>query len=193
QLDLSSYLAQFQLGPVKVAVGHTSIGSARHLINSFSSRGITVTVPITKRFDFSAGALNGTNVVGYGNFFGLGKTKHQLQSATVGVELLPKRPGGLRLEVSGVRAYIQGLNSFSQGSVNDVERSKGGSVRLIATDKSGRFKFEGGFTRSQYRNPADPLLYQGTNTLAVPFLTRNARYVDLSLDLPRGVKVTKSK
>ena len=30
QLDLSSYLAQFQLGPAKVAVGHTSFGSARH-------------------------------------------------------------------------------------------------------------------------------------------------------------------
>ncbi|HVQ37314.1 MAG TPA: hypothetical protein VMS31_07270, partial [Pyrinomonadaceae bacterium] len=79
QIDLSSYLAQFQLGPAKVAVGHTSFGSARHLINSFSSRGITVTVPITKRFDFSVGALNGTNVVGYGNLFGLAKSKHQLQ------------------------------------------------------------------------------------------------------------------
>jgi hypothetical protein len=193
QIDLSSYLAQFQLGPAKVAIGHTSFGSARHLVNSFSSRGITVTVPVTKRFDFSVGALNGTNVVGYGNFFGLGKSKHQLQSATVGVELLTDRPGGLRLEISGVHAYIQGLNSFSQGSVNDVERSKGGSVRLIASDKSGRFKFEGGFTRSQYRNPADPLLYQGTNTVAVPFLTRNARYVDVSVDVLRGYSLTKSK
>jgi len=193
QIDLSSYLAQFQLGPAKVAIGHTSFGSSRHLINSFSSRGVTVTVPLTKRFDFGVAVMNGTNVVGYGNFFGLGKSKHQLQSATLGVELLPKRPGGLRLEFSGVRAYIQGLNSFSQGAVNDVERSKGGSVRLIAADKTGRFKFEGGFTRSQYRNPADPLLYQGTNTIAVPFLTRNARYVDVSVDVMRGYSLTKSK
>jgi len=193
QIDLSSYLAQFQLGRAKVVVGHTSFGTARHLVNSFSSRGITVTVPITKRFDFSVAAMNGTNVVGYGNFFGLGKSKHQLQSATLGVELLPKRPGGLRLEFSGVSAYIQALNSFSQGSVNDVERSKGGSVRLIATDKAGRFKFDGGFTRSQFRNPADPLLYQGTDTVAVPFLTRNARYFDVSYDVLRGVSLTKSK
>jgi hypothetical protein len=193
QIDLSSYLAQAQLGRTKIAIGHTSFGSSRHLINSFSSRGITVTVPVTKRFDFSAAVMNGTNVVGYGNFFGLGKSKHQLHSATVGVELLPERPGGLRLEFSGIRAYIQGLNSFSQGSVNDVERSNGGSFRLIATDKSGRFKFEGGFARSRYRNPADPLLYQGTNTLAVPFLTRNARYVDVSVDVLRGYSLTKSK
>ncbi len=193
QIDLSSYLVQFKLGRAKVAIGHTSFGSSRQLVNNFSSRGITVTVPITKRFDFSVAALNGTNVVGYGNFFGLGKSKHQLQAATVGVEFLPKRPGGLRLEFSGINAYIQALNSISQGSVNDVERSKGGSVRLIASDKTGRFKFDGGFTRSQYRNPADPLLYQGTNTLAVPFLTRNARYFDASYDVVRGYSLTKSK
>ena len=191
QIDLSSYLVQLKLGRAKVAIGHTSFGSSRHLISGFSSRGITLTVPITKRFDFSVAAMNGTNVVGYGNFLGLGKSKHQLHSATLGVELLPKRPGGLRLEFSGVSAYIQALNSFSQGSVNDVERSRGGSVRLIATDKSGRFKFDGGFTRSQYRNPADPLLYQGTNTVAVPFLTRNARYFDVSYDVLRGFKLTK--
>ena len=169
QVDLSSYLVQFKLGRAKVNIGSTSFGSSRQLINNFSSRGITITVPITKRFDFSVAALNGTNIVGYGNFFGLGRSKHQLQAATLGVEFLPKRPGGLRLEFSGVNAYIQALNNFSQGSVNDVERSKGGTVRLIATDKSGRFKFDGGFTRSQYRNPADPLLYQGTNTAGGAF------------------------
>ncbi len=193
QIDLSSYLAQFQLGRAKVAIGHTSFGAARHLVNGFSSRGITITVPITKRFDFSVAALNGTSVVGYGNFFGLGRSKHQLHSATIGVELLEKRPGGLRLEFSGLSAYIQALNSLTQGSVNDVEQSKGGSVRLIATDKRGRFKFDGGFTRSRYRNPADPLLYQGTNTVAVPFLTRNARYFDVSYDVLRGYALTKSK
>ena len=106
QIDLSSYLVQLQLGRAKIAIGHTSFGSSRHLINSFFSRGITLTVPITKRFDFSVAAMNGTSVVGYDNFFGLGKSKHQLQSATIGVELIPKRPGGLRLEFSGVSAYI---------------------------------------------------------------------------------------
>ena len=193
QIDLSSYLVQIKLGRAKIAIGHTSFGSSRHLINSFSSRGITVTVPITKRFDFSVAAMNGTSVVGYGNFFGLAKSKHQLQSATIGIELAPKRPGGIRLEFSGINAYIQALNSVSQGSVNDVERSKGGSVRLIATDKSGRFKFDGGFTRSQYQNPADPLLYQGTKTVAVPFLTRNARYFDVTYDAVKGWKITKTK
>jgi hypothetical protein len=193
QIDLSSYLIQLQLGRAKVAIGHTSFGSSRHLVNSFSSRGVTVTVPIAKRFDIGTAVLNGTSVVGYGNFFGLAKSTHQLQSMTFGVELLPKRPGGLRVEFSGINAYIQALNSFAQGSVNDVDQSRGGSIRLIATDKSGRFKFEGGFSRSQFRNPADPLLYQGTNTIPVPFLTRNARYFDVSVDVLRGYSLTKTK
>jgi hypothetical protein len=193
QVDLSSYLVQLKLGRAKMAIGHTSAGTSRHLINSFASRGITFNVPLTKRFDFGVAVLNGTNIVGYGNFFGVSKDKHQLQTATFGVELAPKRPGGVRLEFSGINAYIQALNSVSQGSVNDVERSKGGSVRLIASDKSGRFKFDGGFTRSQYRNPADPLLYQGTKTVAVPFLTRNAHYFDVSYDAVKGWKVTQSK
>lgn len=193
QIDLASYLMQFQVGRAKFALGHTSYGGSRHLVNGFSSRGLTLTLPITKRFDFSATAMNGTNVVGYGNFFGLSKRKHQLLSGTLGVELFPSRPGGLRVEFSALSAYIQALNSFSQGSVNDVERSKGGSVRLLFTDRAQRFKFDGGFTRSQFRNPADPLLYQGTNTLAVPNLTRNARYVDVSYDVLRGFSLTKSK
>jgi hypothetical protein len=92
-----------------------------------------------------------------------------------------------------VTAYIQPLNSVSQGSVNDVERSKGGSVRLLFADKSKRFKFDGGFTRSQYRNPADPLLYQGTNTIAVPFLTRNAHYFDVSYEVLRNFSLTKTR
>jgi len=193
KFDLASYLVQFQIGRAKVALGHTSFGTSRQLIDSFSSRGITVTVPISSRFDFSVAAMNGTSVVGYGNLFGLGKSNHQLRSATIGIELLRKRPGGLRLEFSGLTAYIQSLNNVSQGSVNDVERSKGGSVRLLFTDKSGRLKFDGGFTRSQYRNPADPLLYQGTDTIAVPFLTRNARYLDLSYDFLRNYSLTKTR
>ena len=193
KVDLSNYLIEMQLGRAKVAVGHTSFGSSRHLINSFSSRGITVKVPITKRFDFTVGALNGTSVVGLGNFFGLAKTRHQLQSATLGVELIPKRPGGLRLEFSGINAYFQALNSVTQGSVNDVERSKGGSIRIVAADKSGRLRFDAGFSRSQYNNPADPLLYQGTNTLSLPFLTRNAWYADINVDVLRGYSLTKTK
>ena len=47
------------------------------------------------------------------------------------------------------KGLIQGLNSFSQGSVTDVERSKGGSVRLIAPTKQVGSSLKR-LTRSQY-------------------------------------------
>jgi hypothetical protein len=104
-VDLSSYLVQLKLGRAKMAIGHTSSGTSRHLISGFSSRGITFNVPITKRFDFGVAVLNGTNVVGYGNFLGVSKDKHQLQTATFGIELAPKRPGGIRLEFQAQRIH----------------------------------------------------------------------------------------
>jgi hypothetical protein len=59
---------QFQIGRVKVALGHVSFGSNRFLIDSFSSRGITVGIPVNKRLDFSLTVLNGTSIVGWNNF-----------------------------------------------------------------------------------------------------------------------------
>jgi hypothetical protein len=193
-IDLAGYLMQFRIGRIKVAVGQTSFGGARHLISSFSSRGVTITVPITKRFDFSAAAMNGTSVVGYGNFFGLSARKHQLASAIFGVELFPERPGGLRLEVGLLTASLQPLNGVSQGSINDVERSKGRSVRLLFSDKAQRLKFDAGLTRSQYGNPADPLADQSSVTrFGTGTFTRTAHYFDVSYEVLRNFAVTGTK
>jgi hypothetical protein len=193
-IDLAGYLMQFRIGRIKVAVGQTSFGGARHLISSFSSRGVTITVPITKRFDFSAAAMNGTSVVGYGNFLGLSTRKHQLASAIFGVELFPERPGGLRLEVGLLSASLQPLNGVSQGSINDVERSKGRSVRLLFSDKAQRLKFDAGLTRSQYGNPADPLADQSLLTrFGTGTFTRTAHYFDVSYEVLRNFAVTGTK
>ncbi|MDQ3817601.1 MAG: hypothetical protein M3362_07920, partial [Acidobacteriota bacterium] len=67
KIDLASYLIQFKTGRVKYQVGHFSYGSQRQLINNFSSRGLMITFPVTRRLDFSAAAINGTQVVGYNN------------------------------------------------------------------------------------------------------------------------------
>lgn len=40
-VDLSSYLMNFQIGKAKFSLGHTSYGGNRHLVNSFSSRGLS--------------------------------------------------------------------------------------------------------------------------------------------------------
>src|SRR5207253_7038457 len=166
KVDLSSYLIHFQTGKIKYDVGHFSYGTQRQLINGFSSRGITITVPFLKRFDFSAAAMNGTQLVGYNNFFGLSKSKHQMLSGTLGVEFIAKRPGGLRLEVGALNAYFQPISGVNRGVVTDLQRSRGIALRLIAGDKGGRFHFEGGFTRSFFASPSDSSLSQGATLVA---------------------------
>ncbi len=193
KVDLSSYLIHFQTGKIKYDVGHFSYGTQRQLINGFSSRGITITVPFLKRFDFSAAAMNGTQLVGYANFFGLSKTKHQMLSGTIGFEFFPKRPGGLRVEVGVLSAYFQPISGANRGVVTDLQRSRGVSVRLIASDKSGRFHFEGGFTRSFFVSPSDSTLSQGTNVVALPALNRNAHYLEASYDILKNHPLTKTK
>lgn len=193
QMDLSSYLMQYQLHKAKFRAGHISFGSNRHLINSFSSRGLSFTVPITKRFDVSAAAMNGTSIVGFNNFFGPTRSKHQIISGALGIEMLTKRPGGLRIEVGTLHGYLLPLSNFNQGNVSDGETSRGASIRVVATDKAERLRFDGGFARSRFTNPADPLLYQGRDVIAVVAVSRNARYLDISYQFLRGFKLSENR
>ncbi|HKE55398.1 MAG TPA: hypothetical protein VKB46_01810 [Pyrinomonadaceae bacterium] len=193
RVDLASYLVQFQTGKVKYQIGSFTYGAQRQLINSFSSRGVMVTVPFLKHFDFSAAAMNGTQLVGYDNFFGLSKRKHQMFSGTLGVEFMPKRPGGLRLEVALLNAYFQPLAGFNRGVITDTQRSRGLSLRLLASDKSGRFHLDSGFTRSFFVTANDPTLSQGSSLVVVPNLTRNAHYLEVSYEVLRNVSLTKHK
>jgi hypothetical protein len=101
-------------------------------------------------------ALNGTSIVGWNNFFGLDRRKHQILSATLGFEFIGQRPGGLR---------------------------------LLATDKAQRLKLEGGFTRSLFSNPSDPLLNLNQPVVPVKEMTRSAYYLDTSYALLHNLKL----
>jgi hypothetical protein len=190
KVDLSSYLTQFQLNGVKFQAGHATFGTNRHLINSFGSRGLTLSIPLGKRSDFSLAALNGTSIVGWNNFFGLDRRKHQILSATLGFEFIGQRPGGLRLEAAALSGSLQPIAGFNQGVINDAEQSKGGSLRLLATDKAQRLKLEGGFTRNLFSNPSDPLLNQSQPVVPVKETTRSAYYLDTSYALLQNRKLS---
>lgn len=192
-VDLASYLVQFQTGRVKYQVGHFGYGTQRHLINGFSSRGINITVPFLRHFDFSAAAMNGTQLVGYNNFLGLNKRRHQMLSATMGMEIFPKRAGALRVEVGVLSAYFQPLSGENRGVITDLQRSRGLSVRLIGSDKDSRLRFEAGFTRSFFASPSDTTLEQGISVVPLPSLARNAHYLEISYDILRNFSLTKTK
>lgn len=188
-VDLSSYMVQVQHGASNFALGHVSFGAHRHLINNFSSRGVTAKIPLGKRADFTASAANGTSVVGWSNFSGLNRRKHQILSGALGFEFLPARPQGFRIEAGALSGSLLPLNNVSRRSLTDAERSAGGSLRLVASDAQNRFKLDAGFARSRFTNPSDPQLEQGLNLTPARETTRSARFADASLALLRDVKL----
>jgi hypothetical protein len=193
QIDLASYLMQFQAGKAKVQVGHIAFGANRHLINSFSSRGISITVPVTPRGDFSMAAMNGTSIVGWSNFVGLNRRKHQIFTGRLGFELLPKRPGALRVEGAALHGSLLPISNFNQGNITDAEQSKGLSFRLVASDAAQRLRLDAGYARSRFDNPTDFLLNQNFDTVSVGQATRDALYLDANYVLVRDLKLSETR
>ncbi len=184
KVDLSSYSMQFQQGARKFTVGHSSFGAQRHLINNFASRGLVLAAPLGSHADISLMTMNSTNIVGFDNFSGLDNRRHRMLGTILGLEAFKSRPGGLRFEVGALDAWFTSdRRNFNQSNINDAERSRGYSARLLAKDKSERARLDGGFTRSYFYNPPDPLLDQGAAVQPSRAETRNARYVDAGYDL----------
>lgn len=192
-VDLASYLMNFKIAKAKVSLGHTSFGSNRHLVNSFSSRGVSVNVPINKYFDVTGGVLNGTSLVGAKNFLGVSQIRHQMQGATFGIEFFPKRQNAMRLEVTAFNGYLQALNGVSQGQVVDAERSRGLGIRFITSDKSERFKIEAGYALSRFFNAKDTTLDPNGTAVPVPAVMRSAYYLDSTNQILKDIKLTKKK
>jgi hypothetical protein len=196
KVDLSSYQMQFQHGSRKVLAGHSTFGAHRHLINNFASRGLTLSFPLSGRTDFSLVAMNSTSIVGWDNFFGLANRRHRLFGGIFGLEIFKERPGGLRFEAGLLDAWFQPRTNVNQGNINDTERSRGLSARVLARDKSERIRLDAGFARSQFVNPEDPLINQGivgVNIVPSRRVTRNGRYADAGFDLLREFVFAKPK
>ena len=188
RLDLSRYSIQVGSGPLEVSLGSVSLGSQRHLINGFSSRGASAAVQAHERVDLSLGLVNGSNVVGYGNPFGMSVPDHRVMSGSIGIDALSE-PGRLRLEFSGMNGSVLPISNVNQGSLTDAERSRGAAVRLQAHGLDRRVRLDLGLARSAFENPPDPELEQGLPVVPVIEETRSARYLEASLDALRGLSL----
>lgn len=189
RIDLSSYLMQFKLGAARLGAGHLTHGSNKHLISDFASRGMTLTVPVGKRTDLSIAALNGTNIVGWGNFFGLDRRDHQVVSGKLGYEVFDKQPGMLRVEASFLNGSLLPETGVNQGLINDAEKSRGAGLRVSAADKAQRLQLNAGFTHSHSFNPHDPLLDPARTALGVRASTGSAYYLDTSYKLVQDARI----
>lgn len=192
-VDLSSYLVELGKGRFKLNVGHVSFGSNRHLINSFSSRGVTATIPAGKQNEITLAAMNGTSVVGFDNFLGVSRRDHSVIGAGFAREFFKERPNGLRVEFTVMRGSLLPLNSFNQGVVNDAETSLGFGFRVRGSDTKERFRYEAGISRSRFFNPADELLEQGQAVTPILETWRTARFAELSFDIFQDIALWNGK
>lgn len=204
QIDLASYIIKLEKGRFNTQFGHVSFGSSRHLINNFSSRGISVTVPITKKDEITFGAANGTSIVGFGNFGGITRTEHSIFNTTYGREIL-KEPGGFRFEVTMMRGSLLPITNFNQQAIVDSETNFGGTIRLKRDIT--RFRFDAGFTRSRFTNPVDLSMSQGFGGFdqfgeiieqplpvkTTQSVTRNGSYAEVSYDIFQGFNILKNR
>lgn len=188
RVDLSNYLVRMGWGESNLSIGHVSLGRQRHLISGFTSRGTRIGVRAGSRLDVAAGVVNGSGIVGWSNPLGLADSDHRMVSGSVGLEALD-RPGGLRLELSGMSGSRLPLAGFNQGVVNDAEESEGFGVHLQASDPSQRIRLEGGFARSTFDNPKDPTLAQGEALVEVESAARNAHYAEGTVDVLRNLRL----
>lgn len=191
-LDLSSYLLEHEQGPVSISLGHIRSGNQKHLISGLGSRGATLTVRPSDRVDANVGANAGRQGVGWSNLVGLGDGDHRVMSASMGVEAF-SRPGALRLEVGWMDGSILPRSGFNQGAVTDAETSNGLSVRVQAQALNRRLRLDAGWAQSTFDNPVDPALNLGQSVVEVEETTKDARYLDATLDVIKGLSLGGTK
>ncbi len=189
KLDLSDYLVEIDKGRASVALGHITYGNHPLLINGVGNRGVRASYRLMEGVDVSVSSMNGTSIVGLSNLAGLESRDHNISAASVGVELLRSRPGGLRLEATYMDASIESLFNFDVGEVPDAETNRGFGLRLSGSNASGRLRGDFSIARSRYRNPNDPVLAQGDTLVEVKERSDMARHLELAYDLLQNVEL----
>lgn len=166
-----------------VELGHVTHGQHRHLMPGFASRGVILGAPLGAAGAARFAALSGSSIVGWNNFTGLSRSDHRILAAGLGWQLLPTRPGVLRLDLDYLDGSLLPRTGFNAGSITDAETSRSWGLRISGATPSGRLRFDTGYARSRFHNPFDPTLAFDLNLIPVREEERAARYLDFSLDV----------
>jgi hypothetical protein len=189
-VDLTSYVAEIAYRGVQLSAGNLSSGRARHLIQSFPSRGVGVALR-TDRIQFEASGLHGSNLVGWSDPLGLGEPDHRILTASLGLDAL--RDGALRFELSTLNGSVLPRTGFNRGAITDAERSRGHAVALQSELFDRRVRLEAGLTSSRFDNPVDPEMAADTALVAVAEDTHTARYLLATVTLLRARSIGRGR
>ena len=185
RFDLSDFVLRLERPGIALSAGHVSFGSSRHLINSFSSRGVTAQLQ-RGRATLSFAGMNGSSIVGADNLFGMSDSDHRMLSANLGVDVLPSRPGALQVNVAYLDGSVLPNPGFSAGGIVDAETSDGASVHVAGNALAQRLTFAGGYTTTRFSNRPDPEL------MSNPIMQgerKGARFGELQLGILQNKRI----
>ena len=138
KVDLADYRLALARGGHTLSLGHLSAGIHPLLAQGLNSRGLGMQSKFGNHADVALHVLNGSTVVGWDHFTGLEEAEHQMRLLSLGLELLPDRPAGLRAELSVLDASLLPRAGFNTGTVPDAEESRGFGLRLLGSTADGR-------------------------------------------------------
>jgi hypothetical protein len=183
QVDLSDYLVDLRHGSQQLSIGHVSFGNQPLLLSGLSHRGLSYSLRPSQRFDIGMTAQNGQRIVGYDRLLGLDPNDNYVAAVTLGLEILARRPGGLRADFMLLDAKTLSQLDFNAGEVPDAEQNRGYGIRLSGSSTGGRLRASLDYAVSRYTNPDDPGLSQGVELVPVRETTDSARSLELAFDL----------
>lgn len=192
KFDMSDYVLRMATGPLSASLGHVSFGSNKHLMSGVASRGVTAALGIAEIAELSIAAMNGTSIVGWDNPTGFTESDHRMFGATFKVDALRQRPGAALFDVTLLSGAMLPQAGFTEGVVNDKERSRGVAFHVGGKSPGDRLTLDAGYSVSRFENPSDPTLEQGLTVVAVRPETKAARFADISLAILRDAALSKS-
>ena len=188
-VDLADFTVSLKRGSVAVSLGNLAIGQQRHLLQQFTSRGVTAGFtrgPAT----LTVAAANGSSIVGWDNLLGVADRGHLVRTAMLGLDLLPARPGSLRLETTLLGGTSRPLPGVTRGAIIDAERGDGQGVALSAQTAGQRLRLRAEWARSRMRPAGDDELTGDTTVVPLGVARGDARWAELSADLLRQRRLT---
>lgn len=196
-LDLERYDIDLAYGSTTLSLGHNSYGNHKFLLDNISNRGLLLNSKLTDNLDITLATTSATDIIGFDNILGLDQLdNNNISAAIVGYQIVKENSDndskGVRLEATVMTATRKPDANFNELEVLDAEKSDGFGLTLVASDSSGRLRFNGGFARSTFTNPSNQLdaeLTEEVNVVPVVPATENAYFLEAEYDLLKDVNL----
>lgn len=186
KLDLSDYRIGIAKGNATLVQGHVNYGSQPLLLDNLASRGLTYQHRFGQAVRFGLTAQHAQRIVGYNKLAGFDDADNRIMAASLGVELIPSRPGALFAELLYLTGRRLNALSFDVGEVADAERNTGYGLRIGGESEDGRLQGALDYARSRFDNPNDPIIGNGQGIVEVTETTDDAYALDLNYRLLEG-------